>query len=220
MSERIVDIGDNPRHDLLTEVLNIGHGHIIAGCYGSKHGGDEDGNLIEADDLEQPFYDNEYSHMMADSQGFEADGYSENENDEMIVVAFPERGFSYKCILANSRNGDLYEYHRGRIGDQDCLINTGTGETVLLSQLPPLDADAEEAIREEKRRHLQALYDYAWDTPFFSYQWESWGPHRAVNTVRSELLEIAPKMSRGKHALECGRHPQFYGNVRIHGRSH
>lgn len=220
MSERIIDTGDDPRYDLLTEVLNIEHGHIVAGCYSSKHGGDDDGNLIEADDLDQPFYDNEYSHMMADSQGFEGDGCSENVDDEMIVVAFPERGFSYKCILANSHNGDLYEYHRGRIGDQDCLVNTGTGETVLLSQLPPLDADAEEAIREEKRRHLQALYDYGWNTPFFSNWLENCEPDYEANSVRSELLEIAPKMSRGKHALECGRHPQFYGNVRVHGRSH
>lgn len=214
MPQRNLDIANNPTHDLLTDVLNMQHGHIVSGCYSGCHGSDDDdgSELLEAGDGDNGVVDE----LSCQPEWGDDDGF----DDEMIVVAFPERGFSYKCILANSRTGDLYEYHRGRIGDQDCLINTGTGDTILLSQLPPLDADAEEAINEEKRRHLEALYDHAEDTPFFSYQWDSWGPHCAANIVRSELLEIAPKMSRGKHMLECGRHPQFYGNVRVRGRSH
>lgn len=78
MPHRNSDINFNPSHDLLTEVLHAENGQIVSGCYSSKHGGDEDGNLLEADDLEQPFHDNECSHMMADSQGFEA---SDDEQD-------------------------------------------------------------------------------------------------------------------------------------------
>lgn len=78
---------DEPAGDLLTDVLNDGHGHLVAsGAYSALHSNDEAGDLLEAGDKNSEPAD-EGSRDESDAVGFNASSHDDDDlpGDDIVV---------------------------------------------------------------------------------------------------------------------------------------
>lgn len=207
---------DKPACDLLTDVLNLRHGHLVAfSAYHSVHGnGDDPADLHAAGDKNQDPWDETYVDPNDDFPDvLEASAVDDDEGESMQdgahdgphLFAVEDLVGNDGYLLESSETGQRYRYIAG--DDLDEVVEISNGKSYHLWDVLPFNIDVISRL---------LAHHHATKKPFFDYQRRSSVSRskRCKRYERSELLSVSFGRSAERHDL-LRRKTVFYEHLQI-----